>query len=63
MICPMCRSPHIRKSRSANARLVFPLSLFMVWVRCHYCGARFAHFGLLPGSKIPDAAGHRQAAA
>jgi predicted Zn-ribbon and HTH transcriptional regulator len=63
MICPKCHSPKVHKSRSANAELLFPVRLFMVWARCHYCGAKFRLFGLFPGSRIPDAAGERQAAA
>jgi hypothetical protein len=54
-ICPRCRSTHVKKSESANSRLVFPLSLFMVWVRCHNCGRKFRRFGLLPGRHISDA--------
>jgi hypothetical protein len=63
MICPTCHSPHIRKSQSGNARLLFPLSLFMVWVRCYYCGKRFLRFGLVPGMKVPTAEGQRHVAA
>jgi hypothetical protein len=63
MICPTCHSPHVRKSQSGNARLAFPFSLFMVWVRCYYCGRKFLHYGLLPGTKVPDAGGHRSVAA
>ena len=63
MVCPKCHSPNVYKSRSANAGLLFPARLFMVWVRCHYCGTKFCLFGLLPGAAIPDAPAERQAAA
>jgi RNase P subunit RPR2 len=63
VICPKCHSPNVYKSRSGNAKLLFAARLFMVWVRCHYCGTKFPVFGLLPGHRIPAAAEERQAAA
>ena len=39
MFCPKCHSTHIKKSRSGRLRL--PLSLFIVCMRCHSCGAKF----------------------
>ena len=56
MNCPTCNSKKVGKSRRANAGLVFPLTLFMVWVRCYSCGRKFCRFGLLPGNKIPQVA-------
>ncbi len=53
--CPFCDSHNLRKSRRANARLAFPLSLIAIWVRCRCCGRRFLRFGLLPGRTLPDA--------
>jgi transposase-like protein len=55
MFCPTCGSSDLKKSKSANARLVFPFPLFMVWVRCHACGRKFRRFGLFPASKVPAA--------
>lgn len=55
MTCPTCRSTHLKKSKSGNARVRFPLSLFMVWVRCYNCGRVFRRIGLCPGRGIPDA--------
>jgi hypothetical protein len=53
MHCPWCYSTDLKKSKSANARLAFPFSLFMVWVRCHNCGERFRRFGLFFGKGFP----------
>jgi hypothetical protein len=55
MKCPRCRSAKLWKSRRGNARLVFPLPLFVISIRCHHCGKRYLHFGLLPGRGIPQA--------
>jgi RNase P subunit RPR2 len=63
MTCPKCNSTHLRKSKSANARLVFPFSLLMVWVRCHSCGRKFRQYGLFPGNQIPEASDPRRVAA
>jgi hypothetical protein len=63
MMCPVCNSTTLKKSKSANARLVFPLSLLMVWVRCYHCGRKFFRFGLLPGRGIPEADEQQQTAA
>jgi RNase P subunit RPR2 len=63
MMCPKCRSQRLRKSTSGNARLVFPLPLFMVWVRCHNCGWRFCRFGLFPGRKFSGVTHRGEAAA
>jgi DNA-directed RNA polymerase subunit RPC12/RpoP len=63
MICPTCHSKYLRKSKSGNARLVFPFSLFVVSVRCYNCGRRFLRAGLFPGSKITESAEKRQAVA
>jgi hypothetical protein len=53
--CPRCKSPNLRKSKRGNAMLVFPLSWLMTSIRCHNCGKRYLHFGVLPGYGIPDA--------
>jgi len=63
MICPSCHSNYLRKSKSANARLVFPLCWFVVWVRCHNCGKKFLRAGLFPGSKLADIAERQKAVA
>jgi hypothetical protein len=63
MNCPICNSKNVRKSRSGNAGVVFPLTLFMVWVRCHNCWRKFPRFGLFPGSTIPEVLDKRRAAA
>jgi transposase-like protein len=54
MNCPRCNSKNVRRSGSGNAGLLFPLTLFMVWMRCTNCWRKFPHFGFLPGSKISD---------
>jgi hypothetical protein len=63
MKCPICRSSHVKKSKSGNAPLFFPLPLFVVSVRCHNCGWRFYRFGLFPGRKILAVSTQRRAAA
>jgi hypothetical protein len=55
MKCPQCRSSDLHKSERGNARLVFPLPLFVTSIRCYTCGNRYLHFGLLPGRGIRDA--------
>ena len=50
--CPKCSSLNIRKSKRGNARLVFPLSLFVTSLRCHNCGKRYLRFGVLPGREF-----------
>ncbi len=63
MKCPICNSTHVKKSKSANARLVFPFSLLMVWMRCYSCERKFFRLGLLPGNRIPEADDPRRVAA
>jgi DNA-directed RNA polymerase subunit RPC12/RpoP len=55
MKCPVCNSRDLKKSKTANAHLAFPLSLLVVWVRCYHCGRKFRRFGLLPGNGILEA--------
>jgi len=49
MQCPYCRSNNVYKSKSGNTRLVWPLRLFVVRVRCHDCSKRFWRRGVLAG--------------
>ena len=41
MQCPRCRSQSVRVSRSGNARIFFPASMFVTSLRCHNCLKRF----------------------
>jgi hypothetical protein len=51
--CPYCGSTNVRKSRRANASVVFPVTLFFTWVRCCGCWRKFGRFGLLPDRWLP----------
>ena len=42
--CPRCMSWQVRRSKSGNATLVFPLNLLLVCLRCHDCGRKFYRF-------------------
>jgi hypothetical protein len=41
MKCPNCDCRHLFQSRSGTARLIWPLRLFLVAIRCYGCHARF----------------------
>jgi len=53
--CPICGSLHVYKSARGNAGLAFPVTWFVVWIRCYTCGRKFFRLGLLPGRGIPEA--------
>jgi hypothetical protein len=52
--CPWCNTANVRKSKRGNARLMFPLSLCVVSIRCNDCGRRFQHYGFLPGRRVSE---------
>ena len=54
MECPNCRSTSVFKSKSGNARLIWPLRMFVVRLRCHNCSKMFYRRGALAGGeKVP----------
>jgi len=62
---PYCGSSEVFKSRRGNARIILPLRLFVVCVRCYDCGKRFFRRGVLAGGKRipapPEAGASRDA--
>jgi len=63
MKCPHCSSTEVFKSKSGNAKLVWPLRWFVVCVRCHNCSKRFYRRGmLLGGEEIPTPTAHNESA-
>lgn len=56
MVCPICGSPNLFRSRSANASLARPLAWFAVWVRCHTCWHKFLRFGVMPARRFRESA-------
>jgi len=55
MKCPHCSSTSVYLSKSGNARLVWPLRLFVVQVRCHDCSKSFYRRGVFTcGQRVPS---------
>ncbi len=52
-VCPQCHSTHTCRVASRSVCLFFPLSLFLVCVRCDSCGWRFLRRSVLAdGRKV-----------
>jgi len=52
--CPRCRTVRIRKSERPDPWLVFPLSRFVIRIRCLDCGLESLRFGLFGEEKSSE---------
>ena len=52
--CPRCRTVRIRRSERTDPWLVFPLSRFVIRIRCLDCGLESFRFGLFGDEEPPE---------
>jgi hypothetical protein len=64
MSCQFCGSSHVRKSRSGNRWIPFPLNFFVIITRCYGCARKtVVRSRLLGGPKVAKCSHEKQARA